>query len=196
MAIGATISNIFQAYVGKKQLAAGQELEAGLERPEYEIPPEIYQNLSQAQRMALEGLPAEQKRQFVENVQRTMQTGLTGITERGGGLAGITSLAQSSTDAYRNLLGQDVAARQQNWAGLAQARSTVAGFRDVAFNINEMQPYAMDYMKAQSLMGAGMQNVMGGVQGIGQGIDQSTNQAMQMMMLMGGGGQQQQNLGI
>ena len=39
-------------------------------RPQYQIPDEIYQNLSHAQRMALEGLPEEQKKQYVENKLR------------------------------------------------------------------------------------------------------------------------------
>ena len=131
--------------------------------------------------MALEGLPTEQKQQFVENVQRTMQSGLRGLSERGTGLAGIEGLAQQQIDAFRTLLGQDVAARQANQAQLAQARGTMAGFKEKAFDINQMQPYIQDYLQAQAMMGAGSQNIMGGIQTAGQ-------TAGQMFGLGGGGG--------
>ena len=82
-------------------------------RPQYQIPDEIYQNLSHAQRMALEGLPEEQKKQYVENIQAGTQLGLQASGTRQGGLAGISDLYAGQVEAYRGLLAQDVTARPE-----------------------------------------------------------------------------------
>ena len=172
LAIGSLAASAAQGIYGAYQYQKGLKQAELLERPEYEIPEEIRQNLTQAQLMSLEGLPTEQKQQFVENVQRTMQTGLRGVSERGMGIAGIEGLAQQQIDAYRTLLGQDVADRQANLGNLAQARGKLAGFKEREFDINKMQPYIQDYLQAQAMMGAGSQNIMGGVRsglmGLGQ----------------------------
>lgn len=156
-------AGIAQTVGGYALYKKGKEALEALVRPEFEIPEEIRQNLTQAQLLALEGLPTEQKQQFVENIQRTMQSGLASLQERGTGLAGVTTLAQQQMDAYRTLLGQDVAARQAGQAGLAQARGTMAGFKERQFDINLMQPYIQDYLTAEAEMGAGLTNIFGGV---------------------------------
>ena len=78
-----------QKKLGKEQQSEGQAILDNLVRPSYQIPEEISQNLSQAENMALEGLPAHQKQQFVENMQRQQQQALNAQTSRKGSLAGI-----------------------------------------------------------------------------------------------------------
>lgn len=177
-AIGGAVAGLAKTGFGIYQYRKGQRQLEGLERPEYEIPEEIRQNLTQAQLMALEGLPTEQKQEFVENIQRTMQTGLRGLQERGTGLAGITDLAQQQIDAFRQLFGADVAARQTAQKGLATARGTMAGFKEREFDINEMQPYIQDYLQAQATSGAGVQNIFGGVQQALPGVGGLTEAAI------------------
>jgi len=67
-----------------------------------------------------------------------------------------------------NLLSADVQQRMQNIQTAQSMRQTMAQYRDKAFEINEMQPYEQKYAEAQSLIGAGMQNFMGGLQTVGQ----------------------------
>lgn len=179
--IGAIATGSFKTGFGIYQYKKGQKQLESLERPEYEIPEEIRQNLTQAQLMALEGLPTEQKQQFVENIQRTMQSGLRATRDRGLGLAGISGLAQQQTDAFRQLLGIDVSARQANQQQLATARGSLAGFKERAFDINEMQPYIQDYLQAQALVGSGTQNFFGGLQETQQAIGQIQQQAVDVL---------------
>ena len=130
------------------------------ERPEYEIPEEYAQNLSQAQMMALEGLPAEQKKQYIENLMRTTTGMLSNLTGRKSGLVGVGGVGQMEADMYRNLLGADVTARMANQQTLMGERRGMAEQKAMQWQINQMQPYLQDYNQAQGLIGAGAQNTM------------------------------------
>ncbi len=155
---------LVQAGFGLSQYKKGVKAAEALVRPVYEIPPEIAQNLSQAEMAALEGLPAEQKQQFVENIQRGGQQALGSLSDRGLGVAGAGGIFQQQTDAYRDLLAADVGARREAQADVASARLTQAGFKERAFDINVFQPYTQSYLEAQALQGAGLQNIGGGLQ--------------------------------
>jgi len=167
-----------QRRFGYYQYLQGLKQKEELERPTYEIPAEVQQNLTQAQMMALEGLPAEQKKQFVENTLRGTTARLRGISDRRGGLVGVEQAGQAEADAYRTLLGMDVGARQQNIQNLMGQREKMAERKDLAWQINQMQPYLQQYGEAQGLIGAGIQNTMAAKQAnkqiafdlLGQGI--------------------------
>jgi len=74
-------------------------------------------------------------------------------------MAGAANIFQQQSNAYRQLLSMDAGARQQNQGNLADARLTMAGYREKQQQINEFQPYQQDYLAAQAQMGAGMQNM-------------------------------------
>jgi len=174
MAFAAFIGPAIQAVGGLGQIGFGisQEQKAQrqlkeLERPEFEIPEEILQNLSTAERMALEGLPAQERQLFVEDIQRAIQTGGTQLQERGLGVAGVTGLVQQQTDALRGLLQMDVQAKREGESRLAEARSSVAGFKEKEFQLNELDPYLQESLQAQSLQGAGLQNIFTGIGTLG-----------------------------
>jgi len=166
-AIGAGVGALAGLGVGLSQYAKGKKLESETVRPEYEIPQEVFQNLNQAQQMALQGLPAEQKAQYIQNLQQSGQFALSQMGSRKAGLAGVSQLHQQQQSGYQNLLTQDAAARQQNQMGLMQQRQNVAGFRDQAFQFNQVNPYYEDVAKAQGLMGSGIQNIGTAVGNIG-----------------------------
>lgn len=156
-------AGIAQTVGGYVLYKKGKEAMEALVRPEFEIPEEIRQNLTQAQLLTLEGLPTEQQQKFVEDIQRTMQSSLAALKDRGTGLANVPILAQQQMDAFQILFGQNVTAQKAGQADLAQARGTMAGYKDVQFNINQMQPYIQDYLTAEAEMGAGLTNIFGGV---------------------------------
>lgn len=162
-----SVGGALQTGFGIQQYLKGKKKAESLVRPTYEIPPEIEQNLSMAQRRAMEGLPAEQKKQYVENIQRTMGAGLSGMQERGLGVAGVTALAQQQQQSFNQLFGADVAARRAGEQDLASARGTMAEFKERRQQINEFQPYALDYQEAQSMMGRGREDFFGGIKQMG-----------------------------
>ena len=176
-----------QAGTGIYQAVRGNQLRNSMDRPTYEIPQEILDSLTDAQIQALRGMPAEQKQQYIDNVVRSQQASLDAMGDRKGGLAGLASVHQRSIDAYRNMLSMDAQQRQANEQALQNTRGVVAGFRDKAFDYNQAQPYQETMAAAEAMTGAGMQNIMGGVQsGSQMGID--AMQFNQYMNSIGGSG--------
>jgi hypothetical protein len=147
-----------QTGLGVYQTIKGAQMEkkAG-ERPEYQIPEEVYQSLTLAQRQAFEGLPAEQKQQFVENLRAMQTTGLGQLSDRKSGLAGVGQLASTATQGYRDLLSADVAARQANIQGYQQQLGEMAGYRDLAYQTNQLQPWQEQVEYGRAMRGAGIQ---------------------------------------
>jgi hypothetical protein len=152
----------YQMYRGAKA-----EKEAG-EMPEYKIPKEMEQALSLAERQAFEGLPAEQKQQYIENLRATQATGLSQLSERKSGLAGVSEMQKTATQGYRDLLAMDATARQQNIQRYQQQLETMAGYQDLAYQTNELQPWQREVEYGRAQQGAAMQNVFGAVGGMAQ----------------------------
>ena len=159
---GSILGGLQSAY-GIGQLIKGSKLTKSNTRPTYEIPEEIKGKLNNAQMMALEGLPAAQKQNYINNIQRSSQFALNAMNDRKAGLAGLSSLVQNQNDSYNNLLGQDAAARQNNQRYLGAVQSEMAGYRDKAFDINKQQPFIDQANAAAALKGAGIQNIAGGL---------------------------------
>lgn len=146
-------------------------------RPEYQIPDEINQNLSSAKsyaaQSALEGLPEEQKQQYLSNIQRSEAYGLNQLSTRKAGLAGIASLNQNSNDAYGNLMAQDAGQRIQNQRYgqqlVAGANQNLADYKDKSFEFNKVNPYYENTARNNAMIGAGIQNVSQGLQSSNSG---------------------------
>jgi hypothetical protein len=153
-----------QAAVGIGQSISGYQKLKNLTRPEYQIPAEIEQNMSEAELMSYYGMPDAQKQSYMQNIQRAGQQALSGIADRKGGLGMVSAVQQQQQDSYMNLLSADVQQRMQNIQAAQQARQVMAQYKDKAFQMNEMEPYTQDYNEAQAQIGAGMQNIMGGLQ--------------------------------
>jgi hypothetical protein len=152
----------YQMYKGAKA-----EQEAG-EMPEYKIPKEMEQALSLAERQAFEGLPAEQKQQYIENLRATQATGLSQLSERKSGLAGVGEMQKTATQGYRDLLAMDAAARQQNIQRYQQQLETMAGYQDLAYQTNELQPWQREVEYGRAQQGAAIQNAFGAMGGMAQ----------------------------
>lgn len=164
-AVVQTGTGIYQAYQGNK-------LANSMQRPDYSIPQEVLDNLTDSQIQALRGLPEEQRQQYMDNIMRSAQTSISALGDRKGGLAGMSSVQQQQNDAYKNLLSIDAQKREENERNLQATRNTVAGYRDKEFQTNEMKPFEDTMAAATGMQGAGMQNIMGGVtSGAKMGLD-------------------------
>lgn len=170
------VTGFFQRRKAKKELAK-------LQRPEYAIPNEIMQNQKMAQAAANEGLPSQQYNQAMQNIQRQQNRGLMAAGSRRGALMALPGLQQQANDQLLNLDVKDAQARMNNQQQLYGVNSQVAGFRDKAFNLNQMQPYLDNRNYYQSLLGAGNQNLTGGIDKAASGIG----------LLIGGSGKKNKN---
>jgi hypothetical protein len=159
-----------QSAYGISQMIKGNKMAKSNQRPDYQIPQEIQANMNDAQRMALEGLPTEQKQQYINNIQRSQQFGLSAMSDRKGGLAGLSDLTQTANDSYNNMLSQDAAARQGNQRQLMAQRGEMAGYKDKAFELNKLNPFYEKAKAAAALKGAGNQNLWGGIGTVAGGL--------------------------
>lgn len=158
-----TIAAGAQTGMGAYQWYKGKKKEDSLTRPVYEIPAEMKQYLSAAEVSALQGLPEEQRQQYLDNVSRTMTTGLYNLNSRAAGIEGTSGLAAQANDANKNLLVADANARMGNQQRLQNARQGYAEYEDKVFGLNKYDPYMQDLNYARALQGAGQQNFQGGL---------------------------------
>jgi len=149
----------FEYFNNKKDNAA-----AAAARPQYTIPPEIAQNLTAAQQQALQGMPAEQQQQYINNLQQGAAYSLQQIGTRQGGLAGVAEANQALNQGYGNLAAQSSAIRQGNLDKLSAARQGVANYKDQAFQLNQLDPYNINTAKQSANTGALYQNLSQGLQ--------------------------------
>jgi hypothetical protein len=168
--IGAGIGTAAQLGIGAAQYFKGKKLERENKRPTYQIPQEVFQNLTQAQQMALQGLPEEQKQAYIESLQQQTAYGLDQIASRKGGLTGLAGLVNQQNQGMQNLMAQDASARMANIQGLMNQRQNVADYRGQEFQFNQLNPFYFKQAQAEALKGSGMQNVMTGVGNAAYGL--------------------------
>jgi len=167
----AVVGGGIQVYQGIQQKKAGKEAEmaAMTQKPEFTIPPEIAKNMSEAEMRAYQGLPDEQKAAFLDNQQRAAQTALRSSSDRRGGLGMISQIQAQQDRSSLQLLQQDVAARDKNILRAQEARNVMASYRDKRFE-HEYNEYSSDLDYARAQVGAGMQNIAGGLVTAGSAV--------------------------
>jgi len=158
----AAVPTAIQAGTGIYQAVKGSQLANSMDRPDYSIPQEMLDMMTDSQIQALRGLPAEQRQQYLDNTMRAQQASLGAMGDRQAGLAGLAGVQQSATDAYRNLLSMDSQARMEAEQRLQGVRGQMSDYKDKEFQMNQMQPYQDTMQAAEAMKGAGLQNIMGG----------------------------------
>lgn len=110
-----------------------------------------------------------------QQIQRGTAQGLSALGDRRMALGGVNSLIQGQNDAMLKAAAAAEQEQSQRFGQLGQATEMRAGEDRQMFNINQMLPYekkmAMLGAKASGsnqLMNAGLTNIFGGIQGIGQ----------------------------
>lgn len=151
-----------QSAFGAYQYLEGRRLAKTAKRPEMEIPREMYNKLTTAQQMALEGMSEQERKQYIDNLQRVANFQMQEMGTRKAGLVGAAELGQTQADALTNMAVQSEQLRRQNQQYLGQTQSEMAGWKQQQFMANKMAPYMATVTAANAMQGAGLQNVMGG----------------------------------
>jgi hypothetical protein len=107
----------------------------------YRIPTEIGQNLSEANQRALQGLPQEQKQEYLNNLQRSNTYSLSSLGDLNAGLRGVAGANEQFNQGNENLLAQDSAARVNNQNAVYGFRQNMADYKDMAWKHNVDNPY-------------------------------------------------------
>lgn len=163
-AVAQGISGLIGLGVGALQRHAGKKYLKKLgEQPLEKMPSDITENKNLATKMALTGLPSEQYQQAMQNIQRQQLTALKGANDRRFGLGLVGALQQGTNDATLNLDVQNANARMANQRQLLSVNNQVAGWKDKLYQNNELNPWMRKYQYGQQLLGAGNQNLTGGL---------------------------------
>ena len=173
MAGVAVVGGGIKMYQGMKQKEEGQRMASELDKPQFQIPPEIEKNMSMADKLEYQGLPPEQKQAFLDNQQRALQSALRSSSDRRGGLGVISQLQGQQNVSSRQLMLDDIKSRQDNMKFAMQQREVMAGYKMKRFE-HQYNEYAADLDYARAIEGAGMQNQQSGmntmISGAAQGI--------------------------
>jgi hypothetical protein len=150
---------------GAKTLGGlGQMIFSGRKQaePKYEIPQEVFRATQMAQEMAQTGMPEASRMQALQGAQQSALFGMRSAQDRRGGLASIGNIQAGLDRSNLAVAAQDAAMRQQNQRFAQQALMTQAQYRDKAF-ANQFQSYMNKEQQRRANLGAGMQNVFGGL---------------------------------
>lgn len=149
-------------------------LNAAGEQPLYNIPQEILRNQKTAELNAQEGMPSQQYNNAMKNIQESQRNALSGAIDRRSALMALPGIQRAANSAYGNLDAQSAQIRRQNQQTLYNVGNTTAQYRDKAWNTNQLQPWQRKYNYGMQLLGAGNQNLTGGLEkflgGAGQTI--------------------------
>ena len=145
-----------QAIIGGKRKREAPDL------PTYDVSSEAYQNLSHAERMAMEGLPEAQKREYIENVHRTSATSLQQAGTRKGGLGLVPGVARQEREGWKSLLSMDAQARMENANKVFAMRDKISQEKFMKFQADTERAKILRG-EADALTGAGIQNIAGAI---------------------------------
>ena len=150
--------------VAKTLGGLGQMIFSGRKQaePKYEIPQEVFRATQMAQEMAQTGMPEASRMQALQGAQQSALFGMRSAQDRRGGLASIGNIQAGLDRSNLAVAAQDAAMRQQNQRFAQQALMTQAQYRDKAF-ANQFQSYMNKEQQRRANLGAGMQNVFGGL---------------------------------
>jgi hypothetical protein len=166
---------------GTKALAGGLQIAlAGPKQkePVYKIPDEVFRATQRAEEMAKTGMPEASRMQALQGAQQSALFGMRAAQDRRGGLASIGNIQAGMDRTNLAVAAQDASMRLQNQRFAQQALMTQAQYRDKAF-ANTWQSWMNKEQQRRANVGAGLQNIMGGIDLAG---------SMAAMGAFGGGG--------
>ena len=175
-------SAIAQGVTGAKQMKDAREAQENLVKPEYQIPQEIFDNMTLAERRMYEGLPDIQKQEFLNNIQNQTRQALSSASTRKAGLGLVSDLYAQEQSGLQQLMIADVKAREANIEKAMAARKEVAQAKLQKFE-HDYSDYSAQLDYHRSAESAGMQNIFGALDTLG-----STAVTLGAGGLGGGGG--------
>jgi hypothetical protein len=161
------IGSIGQGIAGLIQSGKAKKAMKRLQDPGYNIPPEVAKNLAIYENMAQTGMDTAEYNKAQQDISRSVSTGTRALGRSSNPSAGAASLVRAGADALTRLGVQSDSIKRQNILGAMGARKDLAE-QKLAKQRYEQQSYADQYNQLNALRGAGIQNTIGGISGLGQ----------------------------
>jgi hypothetical protein len=159
-------AGLLKAGLGFLQQAKGKKMLKKTIDPGYKIPKGFGQNLAQSEQMARTGLGSQQYNQAQQNISRNVGTGVRALSRSSNPAAGVAGLVRAQNDATLGLDVSNAAAKRQNILQAMGARREMAG-QQLAQQQYSQNRYFDKVNEANARIGAGTQNLMGGISDIG-----------------------------
>lgn len=173
MAIAQGIPALLQAGTGVAQFISGNRMRKDLVRPEYQIPAAAKAALGQARSLASSQEMAGMS-QAENEMNQILSLGVQSAQQTAGSsseaLGAVTNMFANRMRQQNSLAGQAAQDYMRRQADVTQQLGNMATYQDKQWQLNEMQPFLDAAATASAMGGAGMQNMMGGLQGLGGAI--------------------------
>lgn len=164
-ALLSAIPSAFSLIQGIGQRKRGQRILDNLQRPEYQTPDEIMSMLTLAQARASDPYSMAEM-----NARRDI--GVSGANAVSAAQMGgnpndvISGIVGQQGNSYNRLGAQVEADQAQRQANLTNMLGTVAKYKDLEFEMNKYAPWLQKYNEGREMVGAGNQNIFGGLNGL------------------------------
>ncbi len=168
-AAGLAVSGGISIAKGISQKNQAKKLQNTNAFPDQKIPNSILANQEMAKQQATQGLPSEVYQNSIKNIDRGTNTALSMATNRRGGLGLIGGIQRNANDAKGNLGVADANARSQNQQNLYGVNNQVGQWENNVWDWNKRQKYLQTASSVRALMGAGDQNLYGGIDRLASG---------------------------
>lgn len=168
-ALGGLIS-MGQGLFGKKKRQ--REIDQMIaERPKYEIPKEVGQDV--ANRRNLVNSRLDEQQDLVNNLNTDKANTLNTVRQSSGSLEDMLAVgASADAQSQDSLLKARASGAQERSArreGLSEALSNLSGYRDQAFKLNELDPYNQKVKMTMDNNNASREMISGGLKAAGAG---------------------------
>jgi hypothetical protein len=137
--------------------------------PDYEIPQEIYDNMTDAEYWSFIGMPEEQKKLYMDQIAQQGATALSRSADRKGGLGMISTIADQQRKGAQEMAAMDASMRAERQKDLYAARTAMGQQRAMK--------YEADRSKAEYLRGKRDEMIGAGIQNIGGALGSAANMA-------------------
>lgn len=146
--------------IGSAQSVIGGISAATNRRPEYDVPPAMREALSLARARASMNAPNYQTdRESIDLMAANAASNAMTV----GNSAAIPTIQAQQQAGQRNLANQNAAYHNEQDSRLQSALDAMAQGQDLEYQMNEFAPYADRNSRSLDAVGAGMQNIMTGL---------------------------------
>lgn len=141
------------------------------QRPKYEIPKEVGQDV--ANRRNLVDARLDEQQDLVNNLNTDKANTLNTVRQSSGSLEDMLAVgASADAQSQDSLLKARASGAQERSArreGLSEALSNLSGYRDQAFKLNELDPYNQKVKMTMDNNNASREMITGGLKAAGAG---------------------------
>ncbi len=162
-------TSLIKGAVGAGQVAKGAKLAKSAIRPKYNIPSAANEYLANARARSVQGLPGQDliEQKLGASTSSGIRQAEQGASSSAGLMATIAGLKGSEQAGLTDIGIKSAEYRDVNQERLQNALLRYGDYQDKEFDMNQQKPFEDKAAAAQALKGAGIQNIVTGLEGIG-----------------------------